>query len=129
SPVPPASSNNVMLKPPSPGSFCDSTSIPPPPSCSPFSGKSSSNTNTDSFDGGNGSGCVSTVREAGVPPGGLQVAGAVAVQVTVGFETRAQVVVVPVVEQVTEAAIGMPPMPWPQAPGVVALAVPLVQSA
>ncbi len=35
--------------------------LPPPASCSPLSGKSSSNTNTESFDGGNGVGCVSTV--------------------------------------------------------------------
>src|SRR5215469_6250977 len=41
SPVPPASSNRVILKPPRPGSCGDSTSTPPPPSCSPLSGKSS----------------------------------------------------------------------------------------
>src|SRR6476469_959215 len=52
SPVPPASSNNVILNPPRPGSLGDSTSTPPPPSCSPLSGKSSSKTKTESFDGG-----------------------------------------------------------------------------
>src|SRR5260370_19577859 len=91
-----------MLKPPKPRSFGDSTSIPPPLSCSPFSGKSSWNTNTESFDGGNGSGCVSTVI-------GLKahvVAGGVIVQRT-----------------------GAPPMPCPQAPGFDAFATPFVQSA
>ncbi len=101
SPLPPASSNSVMLKPPSPGSFGDSTSTPPPPSCSPFSGKSSWNTNTDSFDGGYGSGCVNTVTalKAHVVAGGVIVHRS-----------------------------GTPPMPCPQAPGFVALALPLVQS-
>src|SRR5579862_8322750 len=95
-----------MLKPPSPGSLGDSTSMPPPPSCSPFNGKSSSNTNTESLEGGNGSGCVSTVT--GLPPGLNEqvVAGGVIVQRS-----------------------GAPPMPWPQAPGLEAFATPLVQSA
>src|SRR5256886_13281387 len=138
SPVPPASSNSVMLKPPRPGSFCDSTSSPPPPSCSPFSGKSSSNMNTESFEGGNGSGCVSTVSGAATPgttvPAGTQlVAGGVGVQVGAVvvpvYCTAVQVVTPAVVVQLTVAGIGTPPMPWPQAPGSVAAAGPFVPSA
>ena len=82
-----------MLKPPRPGSFGASTSMPPPESCSPLSGKSSSNTNTESFDGGKGLGCTSTFTVAGKAP-------LVAVHVTdpaAGTQ-----------------AIGTPPMPWPQ---------------
>src|SRR2546423_60423 len=137
SPVPPASSNSVMLKPPRPGSFCDSTSSPPPPSCSPFSGKSSSNMNTESFEGGNGSGCVSTVSGAAtpgttVPAGTPLVAGGGAVQVGAvvpAYRTAVQVVTPAVVVQLTAAGTGTPPMPWPQAPGLEALAVPFMQSA
>ena len=69
----------------------DSTLVPPPPSCSPFSGKSSWNTNTDSLAGGNGVFCVSTVT-AGAAVGVHVVAGGTGVQ---------------------PAAIGAPPMPWP----------------
>ena len=64
SPVPPASSKSVISKPRRPGSlfvFTAAPGIPPPPSCSPFSGKSSSNTNTESCAGGNGVGCVRIV--------------------------------------------------------------------
>src|SRR5437879_3155595 len=120
SPVPPASSNSVRLKPPSPGSFCDSTSMPPPPSCSPFSGKSSWKMNTDSFEGGNGSGCVSTVSGAVTPgttvPTGTQlVAGAVGVQVGAVvvpvYRSAVQVVTPAVVVQLTAAGTGTPPMP------------------
>src|SRR5882672_4316288 len=93
SPVPPASSKRMMLKCPRPGSLGDKTSIPPPPSCSPLSGKSSSYTNTESFEGGNGSGCARIVTD------------------------------------VCPAAIGAPPIPWPQAAGFVACDTPLVQSA
>src|ERR1039458_2153991 len=96
----------VMLKPPNPGSLGDSTSIPPPPSCSPFSGKASSNTTTDSFAGGYGEGCVSTVTDPKVPV--HVVAGATGVQA---------------------AGTGAPPMPWPQVPGFVAVAEPLAQFA
>src|SRR5258708_39595897 len=96
----------MMLKPPRPGSFGDSTSMPPPPSCSPFSGKSSSNTNTDSFDGGYGSGCVRIVS-------GLAAVG------------KEQVVAGGVIVH----RIGAPPMPCPQAVGFVAFATPFVQSA
>src|SRR5580704_3500084 len=53
-----------MLKPPRPGSLGESTSTPPPESCSPFSGKSSSNTITESFPVGSGVGSVSTVTGA-----------------------------------------------------------------
>src|SRR3981081_428957 len=91
-----------MLKPPSPGSFGDNTSTPPPPSCSPFTGKSSSKTKTDSFDGGNGSGCVSTVTALKAHV----VAGVVIVTTT-----------------------GAPPIPWPQAPALVAWEMPFTQSA
>src|SRR2546429_9881485 len=58
-----------MLKPPRPGSLGDSTALLPPPSCSPFSGKSSWNTNTDSLAGGSGVFCVTTVT-AGAAGGG-----------------------------------------------------------
>src|SRR5947207_14634648 len=103
-----------MLKPPRPGSFCDSTFCPPPPSCSPFSGKSSWNTNTESFEGGNGSGCVSTVSGAATPgttvPGGTQlVAGAVGVQVgavVVVYRTAVQVVTPAVVVPLPAAGTG-----------------------
>src|SRR5882672_969124 len=57
-----------MLKPPRPGSWGASTSMPPPESCSPLSGKSSSNTNTESFDGGKGLGCTTTFTVAGKAP-------------------------------------------------------------
>src|SRR6266853_5703097 len=94
SPVPPASSNSVMLKPPRPGSLGDNTSIPPPPSCSPFNGKSSWNTKIESFDGGKGVGCASIVRELAVVVGKEHVvAGGVIVHTT-----------------------GAPPMPWPAPP-------------
>src|SRR2546423_13094830 len=63
-----------MLKPPRPGSLGDSTALLPPPSCSPFSGKSSWNTNTDSLAGGSGVFCVTTVT-AGAAGGGQGVAG------------------------------------------------------
>src|SRR4029077_2976190 len=82
-----------MLKPARPGSLGDNTSMPPPPSCSPFSGKSSSNTNTESFEGGNGVRCDKIVTGAKVPA--HVVAGATGVQT---------------------AAIGAPPMPCPQVP-------------
>src|SRR5215469_1736710 len=82
-----------MLKPPRPGSCGESTSTPPPPSCSPLSGRSSSNTNTESFEGGKGLGCTSTVTDAGKAP-------VVAVHVT---EPAAGT-----------QAIGAPPIPWPQ---------------
>src|SRR5579864_5927070 len=45
-----------MLKLPRPGSLGESTSTPPPASCSPLSGKSSSKTITDSFPVGSGVG-------------------------------------------------------------------------
>src|SRR5207249_3737530 len=127
--------NSVRLKPPSPGSFCDSTSMPPPPSCSPFSGKSSWKMNTDSFEGGNGSGCVSTVRDEYAAPAGTHdvwpVAGVQLTATPLTVAVQVVLVVVPdvVVEQDTSAAIGVPPMPWPQAPGVLAAAEPFVQSA
>ena len=57
-----------------------------------MSGKSSSNTNTETFDGGKGLGCTSTVTFAGK--------ALLAVHVTAGA-TGTQ-------------AIGAPPIPWPQ---------------
>src|SRR5476651_469547 len=82
-----------MLKPPRPGSFGDNTSTPPPPSCSPLSGKSSSNTNTESFEGGKGFGCTTTFTVAGKAP-------VAAVHTTVPAAGT--------------QAIGAPPIPWPQ---------------
>src|SRR5438270_7642651 len=102
-----------------------------PPSCSPFSGKSSWKMNTDSFESGNGSACVSTVSGAATPgttvPAGTQlVAGAVGVQVGAVvvpvYCTAVQVVTPAVVVQLTAAGTGTPLMPWPQAPGSVAAA-------
>ena len=63
SPVPPASSKRVISKPLRPGSLTVFTApgIPPPASCSPLSGKSSSKMNTDTFAGGNGVGWVRIV--------------------------------------------------------------------
>src|SRR5437764_15085095 len=95
-----------MLKPPRPGSFCDSTLRPPPPSCSPFSGKSSSNMNTERFEGRNGSGCVSTVSGLAVVGNEQVVAGGVTVHRT-----------------------GARPMPCPQEPAAVAHRRPFVQLA
>src|SRR5438046_9341807 len=69
----------MRLKPPRPGSLGDSTLVPPPPSCSPFSGKSSWNTNTDSLAGGDGVFCGSTVT-AGAAVGVQVVAGGTGVQ-------------------------------------------------
>src|SRR2546429_4210660 len=95
--------------------------MPPPPSCSPFSGKSSWKMNTDSFEGGNGSGCVSTVSGAVTPgttvPRGTQlVAGAIGVQVGAVvvpvYCTAVQVVTPAVVVQLTAAGTGTPLMPW-----------------
>src|ERR1700739_2202891 len=54
----------MMLKPPRPGSLGEITSRPPPASCSPLSGKSSSNTITESFPVGSGVGSVNTVTGA-----------------------------------------------------------------
>src|SRR3974377_1221061 len=53
-----------MLKPPRPVSLGEITSTPPPASCSPLSGKSSSNTITESFPVGRGVGSDSTVTGA-----------------------------------------------------------------
>src|ERR1700687_5404254 len=43
-------------------------STPPPPSCSPLSGLSSSNVNTETFAGGNGVSCNSTLTAACAGP-------------------------------------------------------------
>src|SRR5579863_2924843 len=73
-----------MLKPPRPGSTgAIAPPAPPPPSCSPLSGKSSSNTSTESLPVGSGVGSTSTftglnaevVVQAFGPPRALQAAG------------------------------------------------------
>src|ERR1700745_4200766 len=51
----------MMLKPPRPGSIGAIVPFPPPPSCSPLSGKSSSNTITLSLPVGSGVGSTSTL--------------------------------------------------------------------
>src|SRR6267143_1271992 len=97
SPLPPKASQRWIWKPPKPASLDAGVlvrppCIGPPASCSPLSGKSSSNTNTESFAGGYGEGSEMTVTGAhvGVP---VQVfAGATGLQA---------------------AGIGAPPMPWP----------------
>src|ERR1700747_1477674 len=84
----------MMLNCPRPGSLLLLTApVPPPPSCSPFSGKSSSKTNTESFEGGNGVRCDKIVTGANVP---VQV-----VAFAAGVQTD---------------GIGAPPMPCPQVP-------------
>src|SRR5207237_8560406 len=89
----------------------------------------------DGLEGGEGAGGVSTVSDGYAAPAGTHDVWAVAgVQLTatpLTVAVQVVLVVVPdvVVEQDTSAAIGVPPMPWPQAPGVLAAAEPLVQSA
>jgi len=63
----PTKSMMVMLNPPKPASLGDNVSIPPLASCSPLSGWSSSNTNTETWDGGWFSGSTRTVTSAKVP--------------------------------------------------------------
>src|ERR1700730_16009410 len=98
SPVEPKSSHISTWKPPSPGS------IWPLPSCSPFRGQSSSNTNTV------------TVAVFIGSSGGLTTTGAAVPPVTGPPATPAgnvQVVVVPAVVQVG-GGIGAPLIVWPQ---------------
>src|ERR1700741_1296050 len=72
-----------MVKPPRPGLIGATVPPPPPPSCSPFSGKSSSNTITASLPVGSGVGSTSTLTGAKVdvvvhgvePPSMLQAGG------------------------------------------------------
>src|ERR1700751_842883 len=73
-----------MLKPPRPGSMGATVPFPPPPSCSPLTGKSSSNTMTESLPVGSDVGSTATVTgwvkaEAVVhafgPPSMLQAGG------------------------------------------------------
>src|SRR4029077_14398934 len=66
----------MISKPPKPGSLVAMMSIPPPASCSPLSGKSSSNTCTLSFPGGYGLASVSTVTGFQVLVAVFQVTGA-----------------------------------------------------
>src|SRR5579863_1687731 len=61
SPSPPYVSHRTRLKPPRPGSMGATVPFPPPPSCSPLSGKSSSNTITESLPVGSGVGSTSTL--------------------------------------------------------------------
>src|SRR3984893_8592561 len=100
-----------MLNCPRPGSLLVFTfPVPPPPSCSPFSGKSSSNTNTDRFAVRYGEAWVNTVTAiAGVQPPptavGVQVAPVVG---------KVQMVLVPAAfGPQASAGIGLPLMPWP----------------
>ena len=93
SPFPPIASQRTTSKPPRPGSFGATTSTPPPLSCSPFSGKSSSKMNADRLEGMFGVGCENTVTLACCRP----VFGSI--------------------------PIGAPPMPWPQCPNATPAAV------
>src|ERR1700741_2911599 len=81
-----------MLKPPRPGSMGATVPFPPPPSCSPLSGKSSSNTITESLPVGSGVGSAATVTGAKV-----------AVLVEVHPDTRT----------LQAAGTGAPLMVWP----------------
>src|ERR1700746_2902691 len=83
----------MISKPPRPGSLGDRTSIPPPASCSPFSGKSSSNTINESLPVGSGVGSDSTVT---------------------GAKAVVLVEVHPVTKTLQAGGIGAPPMVWPQ---------------
>src|ERR1700756_739268 len=74
----------MMLKLPRPGSMGAIVPAPPPPSCSPLSGKSSSNTITESLPVGSGVGSTSTLtgwvkaeadEQAFDPPSMLQAGG------------------------------------------------------
>src|SRR5436853_344893 len=64
--------------------------------------------------------------QASRPVAGVQLT---ATPLTVAVQVVLVVVPDVVVEQDTSGAIGVPPMPWPQAPGVLAAAEPFVQSA
>src|SRR2546429_9209846 len=63
-PSEPEVAHRMVSNPPRPGSLADRTSIPPPASCSPLSGKSSSNTINESLPVGSGVGTTSTVTGA-----------------------------------------------------------------
>ena len=115
---------------PSPGSLGARVSLPaavvaePLESCSPFRGKSSWNTNTDSFAVGYGEGCVRAVT---VIAGAQLVAGAAGVQVVaavVPTGAKVQTVVPAAFGPQATAGIGVPPIPWPQCPVVVQSGVP-----
>src|SRR6516164_9318247 len=90
-----------MLKLPSPGSMGAIVPFPPPPSCSPLSGKSSSNTNTVSFAVGSGVGNTLIVT---------------------GAKLAVLAEVHPAVKMLQAAAICAPLMVWPQAVFSVAFA-------
>src|SRR5271165_1769052 len=87
-----------MLKPPRPGSMGATVPFPPPPSCSPLSGKSSSNTKTESFPVGSGVGTTFTIT-------GAKAAVLVGVQVA-DVEVLAKML--------QAGGIGAPPIVWPQ---------------
>src|SRR5215469_2252266 len=88
-----------MLKPPRPGSMGAIVAFPPPPSCSPLSGKSSSNTIRESLPVVTGLGSTRTLTgEKGVVLAELH----------------------PVTRTLQAGGIGAPLMPWPQL-GSVAL--------
>src|SRR5215469_10763795 len=93
----------MISKPPRPGSMGAIVPLPPPPSCSPLSGKSSSNTNTVSFAVGSGVGNTLMVTAAKLA-------------VLAGVQ--------PALKMLQAAAICAPLMVWPQAVFSVAL-VPL----
>src|SRR3984957_5180206 len=95
SPRPPKVSHRMISKPPRPGSMGATVPFPPPPSCSPLSGKSSSNTMTESFAVGSGVGATFSM------PGAK---AAVLVVQALGPPKRLQA-----------GAIGAPLMVWPQA--------------
>src|SRR5689334_25411941 len=90
----------MISKPPRPGSRGATTPEPPPPSCSPLSGKSSSNTKTASFAVGSGVGSTFTVT---------------------GAKLAVLVALHPAVKMLQAAGIGAPLMVWPQAVFSVAL--------
>src|SRR5215470_14223478 len=93
SPRPPKVSHRMISKPPRPGSRGATVPPPPPPSCSPLSGKSSSNTNTESFAVGSGVGSTLTVT---------------------GAKAAVLAEVHPVVKMLQAGWICVPPMVWPQ---------------
>src|ERR1700722_3702059 len=95
SPSPPKVSHKMTSKPPKPGSMGATVPFPPPPSCSPLRGKSSSNTMTDIFAVGSGVGATFTMTGA----------------------KAAVLVVQPLLppKMLQAGAMGAPLMVWPQA--------------
>src|SRR6516225_1921135 len=83
----------MMLKPPRPGSIGATVPFPPPPSCSPLSGKSSSNTITVSLPVGIGVGSTSTLT---------------------GAKAAVLADVHPATRMLHDGGMDAPPMVWPQ---------------